>query len=142
MPTRGSWPSSTAARSVTTTPNAAGTGAPVSSRVTTFTFWGAPGHTICWGMHLGHPGLLTANRWQELHDLGGGRTLYHTVDRFSGLLVPLMMALYGEPTRRGFESVAHELKRWVERERTGRVTKPEPAPSEDDRIAAHAGAGA
>ena len=101
-----------------------------------------PGRTICWGMHLGHPGLLTANRWQELHDLGGGRTLYHTVDRFSGLLVPLMMALYGEPTRRGFESVAHELKRWVERERTERVTKPEPATPEDDRIAAHAGAGA
>jgi len=53
-----------------------------------------------------------------------------------------MMALYGEPTRRGFESVAHELKRWVERERTERVTKPEPATPEDDRIAAHAGAGA
>ncbi len=76
-----------------------------------------PGRTICWGMHMGHPALLTANRWQELHDLGGGRTRYYTVDRFSGWLVPLVMTLYGEPTRLGFESVAHGLKEWVERGR-------------------------
>lgn len=74
-----------------------------------------PGRTICWGMHLGHPVLLCANRWQQLDDLEGGRTRYHTVDRFSGLLVPLVMALYGESTRRGFESAALGLKRWVER---------------------------
>jgi hypothetical protein len=65
-------------------------------------------------MHMGHPVLLTANRWQELSDLSGGRTRYRTIDRFSGLLVPLVMALYGEPTRRGFESVAAGLKQWVE----------------------------
>jgi hypothetical protein len=73
-----------------------------------------PGRTICWGMHIGHPGLLTANRWQRLHDLVGGRTRYHTVDRFSGLLVPLVMAFYGEPTRQGFASVAEGLKARVE----------------------------
>lgn len=73
-----------------------------------------PGRTICWGMHMAHPTLLCANRWQELHDLPGGRTRYVTIDRFSGLLVPLVMALYGEPTRKGFESVALGLKHWVE----------------------------
>jgi hypothetical protein len=73
-----------------------------------------PGRTICWGMHLAHPALLCANRWQQLSDLEDGRTRYHTVDHFSGVLVPLMMSLYGEPTRRGFESVALGLKRWVE----------------------------
>lgn len=73
-----------------------------------------PGHTICWGMMLGHPALLVANRWQMLEELGPHRTRYFTVDRFSGLLVPVMMALYAEPMRRGFESVGAGLKCWVE----------------------------
>lgn len=79
-----------------------------------------PGRTICWGMMIGHPALLVANRWQELEELGPARTRYATVDRFSGLLVPMMMALYGEPMRRGFESVGAGLKRWVEAGTAGR----------------------
>lgn len=73
-----------------------------------------PGRTICWGMHLGHPGLLCANRWQILRDLGDGRTQYLTVDKFSGMLVPIVFALYGQPMHIGFQSVADGLKRWVE----------------------------
>jgi len=73
-----------------------------------------PGRTICWGMMLGHPALLVANRWQTLSEVGEGRTRYHTVDRFSGLFVPVMMAIYAEPMRRGFESVGLGLKGWVE----------------------------
>jgi hypothetical protein len=69
-----------------------------------------PGQTICWGMHLGHPSLLCANRWQVLSKLQGDRTRYFTVDRFSGLMVPAMMWLYSEPMRRGFQSVADGLK--------------------------------
>lgn len=65
---------------------------------------------ICWGMDLGHPALLVANRFQEVTKIDEERTRYYTVDRFSGLVVPLMMALYGEPTRLGFESVARGLK--------------------------------
>ena len=65
---------------------------------------------ICWGMDLGHPSLLVANRFQELTKIDEERTRYYTVDKFSGLVVPLMMALYGEPTRLGFESVARGLK--------------------------------
>jgi len=99
-----------------------------------------PGHTICWGMQIGHPALLVANRWQELHDLGGGRTQYHTVDRFSGLLVPLVMALYGEPTRRGFESVALGLKQWVEGGRAAALAAREgartSAPASSEGVAA------
>jgi uncharacterized protein YndB with AHSA1/START domain len=74
-----------------------------------------PGRTICWGMYMLHPTLLCANRWQELHELEAGGTRYFTVDRFSGLLVPLMMSLYEEPMRQGFQSVADGLKAWVEK---------------------------
>jgi hypothetical protein len=73
-----------------------------------------PGQTICWGMHMGHPWLLCANRWQMLRTLDDGLTEYLTIDKFSGLLVPMVMALYGEPMRLGFQSVADNLKKWVE----------------------------
>lgn len=76
-----------------------------------------PGKTVCWGMHLGHPILLCANRWQMLRELDKDRTEYLTVDYFSGLLTPLMMALFAKPLRLGFQSVADNLKHWVE---TGR----------------------
>ena len=72
------------------------------------------GSTICWGMHMGHPLILCANRWQELQELPGGRTRYVTTDRFSGLLVPIQMRLNAEPMRLGFQSVADGLKAWVE----------------------------
>jgi hypothetical protein len=75
-----------------------------------------PEDCIAWGMHMLHPALLNANRYQELTDLGNGRTRYYTVDRFSGLLVPVMMAAYAEPMRRGFESVARSLKARAENE--------------------------
>lgn len=69
-----------------------------------------PHRTICWGLHIGHPGLLCANRWQELHELEDGRTRYVTTEGFSGLLAPLVMALYAQAMRQGFQSVADGLK--------------------------------
>lgn len=69
-----------------------------------------PGKTICWGLHLPHPLFLVGNRVQELTPLGPGRTRYFTVDRFSGLLTPLVMLLYGEPMRAGFQAMADALK--------------------------------
>lgn len=68
-----------------------------------------PGRTLCWGMHMGPRWLLCANRWQQLEALPQQRTRYTTVDRLSGLLAPLVMLLYGEPMRRGFQSVADGL---------------------------------
>ncbi len=41
-------------------------------------------------------------------------TRYTTVDRFSGLLVPVVMALYGTPMQRGFQQMADALKARVE----------------------------
>jgi hypothetical protein len=81
-----------------------------------------PGQTICWGMHMAHPALLTANRWQELEELGPAATRYSTYDRFSGLLTPLVLALYGEGIRVGFQQVADALKTRAEAVALARTT--------------------
>ena len=72
----------------------------------------APRH-FSWGMHLGHPLLLTANRHQWLETTGKG-TRYRTTDLFSGLLAPLVMALYGAKMREGFIRCAENLRDHVE----------------------------
>ncbi len=77
-----------------------------------------PPRTLCWGVHLGSRWLLCANRWQQLETLDEDRTRYHTVDRLSGLLAPLVMLLYGEPMRRGFQSVADGLAAMFEKRRS------------------------
>lgn len=74
-----------------------------------------PGRCIAWGMHMGRPGLLTANRFQWVDPLSGSRCRYRTEDRMSGWLSPVVMAFYGESMRRGFESVARALKDRAER---------------------------
>jgi hypothetical protein len=73
-----------------------------------------PGSVIYWGVRYGSRKLLAANRAQELTELSPTRTRYYTVDRFSGVLVPLVFALYGDLMRRGFEGVATGLKRYCE----------------------------
>ncbi len=72
-----------------------------------------PERTLCWGMQMGHRAFLCANRWQMLEPIAGG-TRYTTVDRFSGLLVPVVMALYGSPMQQGFQQMADALKARVE----------------------------
>lgn len=73
-----------------------------------------PEQSICWGMHMGHPALLCANRWQVLRPLDNGHTEYITEDRMSGILTPLVMAFYGRSMQQGFQMVADGLKDWVE----------------------------
>ncbi len=73
------------------------------------------GQELGWGTTMGLPVLLRANRTQKLTDLAGGRTRYETVDRFEGVLVPLVMALYGAHVQRGFDETASALKARAER---------------------------
>ena len=73
-----------------------------------------PERTLCWGMHLGAPALLCANRWQQLSPLPSGGTRYSTVDRLSGLLTPVVMRCFGRAMRRGFLAVAEGLKTFCE----------------------------
>lgn len=69
-----------------------------------------PGQRVSWGVNVGPGWFITADRWQELTDLGDGRTHYETVDEFTGVGVPLMLALMERHMARGFAEVAHALK--------------------------------
>ena len=74
-----------------------------------------PGRRVDWGTMMVGPMALRANRTQQLEALGPETTRYWTEDVFSGLLVPLVMALYRGSIQRGFEGVAQGLKATCER---------------------------
>ena len=73
-----------------------------------------PESLICWGVRYWSRKILAANRRQELSEISPTRTRYYTVDRFSGVLVPLVFTLYGELMQRGFDGVAAGLKAYCE----------------------------
>jgi hypothetical protein len=68
------------------------------------------GSRVSWGVNVGPGWLIKADRWQQLTDLGDGRTRYETVDEFTGVGVPFMMLLMERHMARGFAEVAHALK--------------------------------
>jgi len=70
----------------------------------------AEGHRVSWGVAVGPSWFLSADRVQELTDLGDDRTRYFTSDVFTGVGVPLMRALTGRYVQRGFADVARALK--------------------------------
>jgi hypothetical protein len=72
------------------------------------------GHEISWGTVMGHPRLLKAERFQRLTRVNAGETLYETADDFEGLLVPVVMALYGSRIQAGFHATAAALKERAE----------------------------
>ncbi|MYA32676.1 MAG: SRPBCC domain-containing protein [Gemmatimonadales bacterium] len=69
-----------------------------------------PPHVIAWSTTMGHRFLISALREQRLEAVGEGRCRYRTWDDFSGLLIPLVMLLFGGFVRRGFNDVARGLK--------------------------------
>ncbi len=73
-----------------------------------------PGQRLCWGMVMGHRWLLVANREQRVEPISDGSCRYVTVDRFSGLLTPLMLLLFRRPMQRGFQAAADGLKHAAE----------------------------
>lgn len=68
-----------------------------------------------WGMQMGAPLFLAANRVQRVTPLGRERCRYETSDTFRGLLVPLVMGLYGKNIQAGFDETARALKARAER---------------------------
>ena len=68
------------------------------------------GSRVSWGVNVGPGWFITADRWQQLTDLGNGRTRYETVDEFTGVGVGFMMMLMEKHMRRGFQEVADALK--------------------------------
>ena len=59
--------------------------------------------------------LITAERWQALTDLGGGRVRYESREVFSGPLAGVTQTLLGEKLKASFEAQAEGSKLWLER---------------------------
>jgi hypothetical protein len=69
-----------------------------------------PPSELSWGMTMGHPIFLTATRSQTLTALDGQTTRYETVDKMSGILVPLVRLLYGKYIKHGFDALVEGLR--------------------------------
>jgi hypothetical protein len=65
---------------------------------------------IVWGTVIGHPLVLRAERYQRLTAIGEHETRYETADVFEGLLVPVVLGLYGARIQTGFDATAAALK--------------------------------
>lgn len=72
------------------------------------------GRELSWGMVLGHPALLKAERYQRLTRLSESETRYETADDFEGLLVPIVFGLYRARIQAGFDATAVALKKRAE----------------------------
>lgn len=65
---------------------------------------------VVWESTVGGACLLHARRVQTVVPHGAGNAKYTTTDTLSGLLAPLVMALYGGAVKAGLEAVANALK--------------------------------
>jgi hypothetical protein len=74
-----------------------------------------PPRRIAWGVIMGSRLVMVANRYQTLEPIGQGRTRYTTIDYMSGLIAPIVKALYAEKVRAGFQLAADGLKEYAER---------------------------
>ncbi|HVZ35069.1 MAG TPA: hypothetical protein VG963_21735 [Polyangiaceae bacterium] len=71
-------------------------------------------HKVCWGINTDTPDLNSGERCQWLEPLADGGTRYVTEDLIEGTLNPLVLLLFGDDTKVGFEGVAAALKVRVE----------------------------
>lgn len=67
-------------------------------------------YRLSWGVNVGPRWFIDADRYQQLTDLGDGRTRYETLDAFTGAGVGMMLLLMERHVARGFGEVAHALK--------------------------------
>jgi hypothetical protein len=74
----------------------------------------APGRALRWLGHLGVPGLFDGEHRFLIDRVGPNQTRFIQEERFTGLLVPLILRFAGTSTRRGFEAMNSALKLRVE----------------------------
>jgi hypothetical protein len=70
----------------------------------------SPPARLAWTMTLLAPLLLHAEREQRVEGLSASACRYSTTDRMSGLLAPLVLALYGGSVASGLQRFAAALK--------------------------------
>jgi hypothetical protein len=73
-----------------------------------------PNQRLCWGMSMGPALVFGGDRWQVLEPITKDRCRYWTHERFTGLLSFPISAVYGAAVKRGFETMAADLKKRVE----------------------------
>jgi hypothetical protein len=74
----------------------------------------APGRALRWLGRLGVPGLFDGEHRFLIEPIGPHRVRFVQEERFTGLLVPLILRFAGAGTRRGFEAMNTALKGRVE----------------------------
>jgi hypothetical protein len=74
-----------------------------------------PGRALRWLGHLGIPGLFDGEHRFLIEPVGPNQSRFVQEERFSGLLVPLILRFAATSTRRGFEAMNSALKARVER---------------------------
>lgn len=74
-----------------------------------------PNRRLRWGMKILAPSILSGERDQRLEPLSDGRTRYVTEDVISGLLAPLVSAIFGPSIQAGFTAMAEALAREAEK---------------------------
>jgi hypothetical protein len=57
---------------------------------------------------------ITSFRWQKCEPLAAGRTRFVNYEEFTGVLAPVVYALYAGKLRRAFEKYCRALKSYVE----------------------------
>jgi hypothetical protein len=73
-----------------------------------------PPRELRWLGQLLMRGLFDGEHQFQIVPLGPGTVRFHQNERFRGLLVPLLIALIGKSTRRGFERMNQALKERAE----------------------------
>ena len=73
-----------------------------------------------WLGHLGVPGLFDGEHRFRIEPVGADRVRFVQAERFSGLLVPLVLRFVERGTRQGFEAMNQALKVRAERPSSSR----------------------
>lgn len=72
------------------------------------------GRVLRWLGRLGLPGLFDGEHEFQIEPMGAKQVRFVHSERFSGILVPVIMAFIGDSTRQGFEAMNQALKERAE----------------------------
>lgn len=73
-----------------------------------------PGRTLRWLGRVGLPGIFDGEHSFQIEPLGENQVRFVQSERFSGILVPLVMMFIGRSTEQGFEVMNLALKERAE----------------------------